>query len=506
MLYNIIIASLKAFFHASKISGGGNRFFFFSKSRFHALHERSRNLFNIQGEDEHVQGTVKLLPKKNGEVRPLFLGANQDCKASLLRISMLLIRYLSNKEQGFKRPVGFVKQWTHALSVLGRDGPLYFVKTDIKNAFGSVSTCKLKQMLQSTLFDQNLFEDFKKLYWERKGMDIPKYEVEFYEHIFDKSENMEKGIFKMFINLLWSTIETAMDPTVTFGKQRVKLASGLPQGCCLSSDLCDFYYSKMTSTFLQDFIINDNGVLLRAVDDLLYISHNKEMAESFKDCIIRGIPEFNCFVNKAKTITNCSSQVQRILFNGYILCFTLKRVLINTTNLTKVPCRHSMAFNNKGDMKNFVTSKLLHATKVSFPRQVISESSSHLNTLQDNVWRLGLICGYKIQALLIHACDFYDRYNSKIFVGAILGVGNVVFKRILNARKELENMSKDLFCSIFICSIYCSLVVISCDSWKILTGKLKAIVLRMIKKMQTLEGTDGNKRLLNYLHHVTGKF
>lgn len=54
----------------------------------------------------------------------------------------------------------------------------------------------------------------------------------------------------------------------------------------------------MMSRFQQEWITEGNGVLLRTVDDFLYISRSKENTISLKDHMIRGIPELNSFVNK----------------------------------------------------------------------------------------------------------------------------------------------------------------------------------------------------------------
>ncbi|XP_050696708.1 telomerase reverse transcriptase-like [Eriocheir sinensis] len=517
ILQKIIIASLKAFVVTSKISGGGNQIFFFRKGTFCALSQENNTLFTTQPDNAEVQGKVKLLPKRTGGVRPLFMGVNKSLDDDKLKASMWLIRYLANMEEGFKRPPGLVEQWKNALSVLGDEGDLYYVKTDIKDAFGSVDTSLLKKLLYDTVSDSQFFEEFKKLYTARKGKKIPKYESDFYEWISVKNDTLDESSFTLQVYGLLRTIDKALCSTVTFGKRKVTLASGLPQGCCLSGDLCNFYYSKMTSEYLHDFVARD-GVLLRTVDDFLYISKSREMAIHFKDLLTKGIHAFNCFINKSKTLTNCSSNVQRILFNGYILCFSQKAVLINNSSLERVPCRYSLTFNrssrcsrrtfrrhsrnNQSKMNEFIENKLVGTVRIFLPHSLISERYSNLNTLLDNVWRLGMISGYKIQALLNHACDHFGKYNSKSFLSAIFIAGNKVFQKILRGRTDFGNEDKYLFTAIFVCSIYCSLTVISRDTRKVLTRKLSAIVLRRLRKV---ESTDQNKVLLKHLENlVTG--
>jgi telomerase reverse transcriptase len=61
------------------------------------------------------------------------------------------------------------------------------------------------------------------------------------------------------------------------GNQQFLMTCGQPQGACLSSVLCDIYYSDMDKTELGEFQ-NDNDLLIRAVDDYLYATTNLDRA------------------------------------------------------------------------------------------------------------------------------------------------------------------------------------------------------------------------------------
>jgi telomerase reverse transcriptase len=64
------------------------------------------------------------------------------------------------------------------------------------------------------------------------------------------------------------------------GNKRFVMISGLPQGGCLSSLLCDIYYSDLDTTHLREFI-NDEDLLLRAVDDYLFITTHMDRAAKY---------------------------------------------------------------------------------------------------------------------------------------------------------------------------------------------------------------------------------
>lgn len=59
--------------------------------------------------------------------------------------------------------------------------------------------------------------------------------------------------------------------------QRYVLQKGIPQGAMLSSVLCDIYYAHMEETSLSEF--RDQGFLYRYVDDYLFVTEDKALAE-----------------------------------------------------------------------------------------------------------------------------------------------------------------------------------------------------------------------------------
>lgn len=479
------------------MSGRGNTVFFFKKDKILALFEKSSNIFTDVEENAQVNGKVKLLPKKTG-VRPLFTGVNKNFERRKVLESKLLLSYLISKEKEVKSSGNFVEEWVNALSILGKEGTFYFVKTDIKDAFGSVDSKKLIELLDSAVQEPTFFEEFKKNYFDKMNYGMPKKsERKIYCHMAETTI-VNKAKFEIYVADCLRTIEAALHPIVMLDKRKVKLASGLPQGCCLSGDLCEFYYSKMTSMFLHDLTRGDNGILLRTVDDFLYMSKAKENAIAFRDRMTRGIHEFNCYINKSKTISNISSQVERIFFNGLILSFTQKAVLINTSVLATVSVRYSMTFNSTGKMGSFITKKLLEISRSRLPYHLISRRYSDLSTLLDNVWRLGIHCGAKINGMISNACDDRGKYNSSVFVSAILCTGKDLHKRIEHARISTKNLS-DKVIAIFICSIYCSLTVISCGTRKVLAEKLKNIALNNLK---SLKSTSEHEVLLKYFENL----
>ena len=89
-------------------------------------------------------------------------------------------------------------------------------------------------------------------------------------------------------------------------KMKVKVLEGLPQGCCLSRVLCDFYHAKMVSLHLND-LTQEDAVIIRIADDLLFLTTSVEKAQDFSSRISNGIYDFSCFFNMDETIKCWSS-------------------------------------------------------------------------------------------------------------------------------------------------------------------------------------------------------
>ncbi|EPS57984.1 hypothetical protein M569_16833, partial [Genlisea aurea] len=98
----------------------------------------------------------------------------------------------------------------------------------------------------------------------------------------------------------------------SFYLQRV----GIPQGGILSPLLCSFYYDHMERNVfsplmekagrgaMQSSPGGSKYVLLRFVDDFLFISNSKKQASTFLTRLGRGVRDYNCYMNAEKSGLN----------------------------------------------------------------------------------------------------------------------------------------------------------------------------------------------------------
>lgn len=90
---------------------------------------------------------------------------------------------------------------------------------------------------------------------------------------------------------------------IKIGKKFFRQKNGIPQGSVLSATLCNFFYGDLERKKLP-FTLDEDGILLRLVDDFLFITLNKSNAEEFLNVMHQGHPEYGAFVSIDKTLVN----------------------------------------------------------------------------------------------------------------------------------------------------------------------------------------------------------
>ncbi|KAK4054671.1 Telomerase reverse transcriptase [Microbotryomycetes sp. JL221] len=90
---------------------------------------------------------------------------------------------------------------------------------------------------------------------------------------------------------------------IKIGQRLFKQKNGIPQGSVLSSLLCSLFYGDMEKIHL-DFTNDDESLMLRYVDDFMFISTNKSLAIQFLKTMSQGIPDYGCTISIEKRLTN----------------------------------------------------------------------------------------------------------------------------------------------------------------------------------------------------------
>jgi telomerase reverse transcriptase len=72
------------------------------------------------------------------------------------------------------------------------------------------------------------------------------------------------------------------------GKKYFRQKVGIPQGSVVSTILCNMYYANLEKKL--DFMDHEEGILLRLIDDFLFITMNREHARLFLQAMGDGVP------------------------------------------------------------------------------------------------------------------------------------------------------------------------------------------------------------------------
>ncbi|KAL6428715.1 hypothetical protein ACFW04_007946 [Cataglyphis niger] len=202
--------------------------------------------------------------------------------------------------------------------------PLYCVRCDIQDAFGSIIQEKLYDIITTCCKDLKLnYGNYIVLRRYTTSKNRKRIEtVQFLSHYLKKAINkkaiMNKKKPKLVEvgKLLAKINKLIFEQKVKIDCQVYSIKHGVPQGMRISPILSDIYYENMLKEIF--FVYKNNGLLCRYVDDILYITENEHYASEFLKTIKNGIPEYNVKFNLLKIQSNLGLQYKtKINFLGW---------------------------------------------------------------------------------------------------------------------------------------------------------------------------------------------
>ncbi|KAK6495865.1 hypothetical protein TWF481_002910 [Arthrobotrys musiformis] len=104
--------------------------------------------------------------------------------------------------------------------------------------------------------------------------------------------------------------EHVVNNFVQIGKRFYRQSLGIPQGSVMSTLLCNLFYADLEARELP-FTQAETGLLMRLIDDFVFITTNRDHAKRFSDAMHTGFPEYGVVVNPQKSLVNFE-----IAFNG----------------------------------------------------------------------------------------------------------------------------------------------------------------------------------------------
>ncbi|CAE6410670.1 unnamed protein product [Rhizoctonia solani] len=260
---------------------------------------------------------VRLLPKETG-VRPIVnlgrkakLRSFKSQKPELLGASVFGVNDIYRKLATFKA------------SLRRSDGTmpkLYFVKLDVRACFDTIDQGKLLEILTGTLTQRGyMVRKFNQVQPSAGGPRrsfrkrvVPDWDhMHFMPYASKLAACLRHMIFADQVVYGFDYQEETLDlleehitdNIVRIGTELYRQVVGIPQGSVLSTLLCAIFYGDLERTRLE-FTKDAGNLLLRFVDDYLFITTDIQQARTFLNIMHQGHPEYGCIIAEEKTLTN----------------------------------------------------------------------------------------------------------------------------------------------------------------------------------------------------------
>ncbi|KAJ2064287.1 Telomerase reverse transcriptase [Coemansia sp. S146] len=209
--------------------------------------------------------------------------------------------------------------------LLGK-APLYIGKLDIQKAYDTIIQSKLLELLETQLPNEE-YMIYK--YWALSPS-FGRYRSSFLRQTGMASESipfgdMARGLSKKSRQVVFGdqsatdyldtdSIRQLIREHVTNNMVRMRSGiwqqkKGIPQGSALSSLLCNFFYGQLEREHLVGLVDPAHTLMMRMVDDFIVISSDRSQVVAVLEYMHRGVAEYGCELNKAKTMVNFEATV-----------------------------------------------------------------------------------------------------------------------------------------------------------------------------------------------------
>lgn len=370
----------------------------------------------------------------------------------------------------------------HLLHARGKLPKLYFVKVDVQAAFDTICQNKLIGILTKLILSEEkysiqrygqvqLTNGLPKRAWKRKAQ--PATEE---PHFLKVASDIAGHLWNTVVCGLHSPYRAAEhnkedivlllqehigENMVKIGKKFYKQKVGIPQGSILSTMLCSFFYGDLEThdERLAKLRRDPGSLLMRLVDDYLFVTTDLSRARLFLDIMNQGHPEYGCFIGKEKTLTNIDYDVQimnridpslkSFPWCGYLINMADLSVTVDYSRYETWGIRNTLTIEHGKKAGSTFLNKMLVLARAKCH---VIYSDTDLNTepvVYLNIYQNMLLTALKMQQYLVES-KLLSRNNTAFVHKAIQRIVNVSYSSVLAQakRKARLNGGRDIPCSI----------------------------------------------------------
>ncbi|XP_034854683.1 telomerase reverse transcriptase [Mirounga angustirostris] len=474
-----VVELLRSFFYVTETTFQKNRLFFYRKSvwsqlqsigirqHFTRVHLRELSAADVRRHQEAraalLTSRLRFLPKPSG-LRPIVnmdyvLGARtfrRDKKVQHLTSQVKTLFSVLNYERA-RRPSllgasvlgmdDIHRAWrAFVLRMRARDPApqLYFVKVDVTGAYDALPQDRLVEVIANVIRPQENTYCVRQYAMVRRTAqghvrksfkrhvstfaDLPPYMRQFVERlqetsslrdavVIEQSSSLNEtssGLFHLFLRLVHNHV-------IRIGGKSYVQCQGIPQGSILSTLLCSLCYGDMESRLFPG--IQQDGVLLRLVDDFLLVTPHLTQAQAFLRTLVRGVPEYGCTANLQKTAVNfpvediapgSAAPLQlpaHSLFPwcGLLLDTRTLEVSCDYSSYAQTSIRSSLTFSQGAKPGRNMRRKLFAVLRLKCCALFLDLQVNSVHTVYTNVYKIFLLQAYRF-----HACVLQFPFNQPV--------------------------------------------------------------------------------------------
>ncbi|XP_076339988.1 telomerase reverse transcriptase-like isoform X2 [Tachypleus tridentatus] len=229
------------------------------------------------------------------------------------------------------------------------------------------------------------------------------------------------------------------------GKCYYHLRKGISQGGALSSILCNFYLAELEKQYIHSSINTEEDLLMRMVDDYLFITPDLERANTFVKIFSKGIPEYNCTVNVKKVVVNfqsgteskCLQDDEPLRWVGLEIDTKTLQIRLDYKRYEGICVPYTMSIDHK-NMGQVIKTKIpllavLHCTSLILDTELNEEK-----TVIKNIFEKFFLSAYRFHALVMKCPVNRRLQNPQFILGVILDTSYTMFQRIKTYMKSLN--------------------------------------------------------------------
>ncbi|XP_036166405.1 telomerase reverse transcriptase isoform X2 [Myotis myotis] len=474
-----VVELLKSFFYVTETTFQKNQLFFFRKSiwshlqsigirqHFDRVQLRELSVAEVKRYQEArpalLMSRLRFLPKPSG-LRPI---VNMDYVVGARTFhGDKKVQHLTSKVKTLFSVLNYEREQRPGLlgaSVLGMDDiyrawrafvlrmraqdpvpQLYFVKVDVMGAYDALPQNRLVEVIANVIQPQEhtyCLRQYAMVQRTARGRvrksfkrhvstftDLQPYMKQFVQQL-QKTSSLRDAVvieqscslneassdlFDVFLHLVYNHI-------VRIGGKFYIQCQGIPQGSILSTLLCSLCYGDMESRVFPG--LQQDGVLLRLVDDFLLVTPHLTQAKAFLRTLSRGVPEYGCKANLRKTVVNFPLEDDALgstaplqlpahcLFPwcGLLLDTQTLEVFCDYSSYAQTSIRASLAFSQGSKPGRSMRRKLFAVLRLKCHSLLLDLQVNGLQTVCTNVYKIFLLQAYRF-----HACVLQLPFNQHV--------------------------------------------------------------------------------------------